>query len=63
MQWALLALVVVVWSVLGLTGALGTPHPTLSTLVTDATGAPVGRMALLAAWAIAGGLIVRWSST
>lgn len=61
--WAFLALAVVVWSVLGLTGALGTPHPTLSTLVTEATRGAVGRGVLLGMWLLAGWAIVRWPST
>ena len=61
--WALLALSVVVWSVLGLTGALGTPHPTLSTLVTEATGGAVGRGVLLGTWLACGWAIARWPST
>jgi len=61
--WALLALAVVAWSVLGLTGTLGTPHPTLSTLVTEATGGAVGRTVLLGIWLAAGWAIVRWPST
>jgi hypothetical protein len=61
--WALLALAVVVWSVLGLTGVLGTPHPTLSTLVTEATGSAAGRAVLLGTWLVAGWAIVRWPST
>jgi hypothetical protein len=61
--WALLALSVVGWSVLGLAGVLGTPHPTLSTLVTDATGGAVGRLVLLGAWLVTGWAIARWPST
>jgi hypothetical protein len=61
--WALLSLVAVGWNVLGLTGALGTPHPTLSTLVTDATGGAVGRTVLVGMWLVAGWAIARWPST
>jgi hypothetical protein len=61
--WALLALAVVGWSVLGLTGVLGTPHPTLSTLVTEATGGTVGRLVLLGLWLVVGWTIARWPST
>ena len=60
--WLLLAVAVFVWSVLGLTGAFGSPHPTLSTLVTDSTSAPVARAILLAAWLVVGWMIVRWPS-
>ncbi len=60
--WALLAVAVVVWSVLGLSGALGTPHPTLSTLVTEATGGLLGRTALFGIWVAAGWAIMRWPS-
>jgi len=61
--WALLALTAVGWSVLGLAGALGSPHPTLSTLVTEASQGPAGRAVLVAAWLLAGWAIVRWPST
>jgi hypothetical protein len=61
--WALLVLAVVGWNVLGLIGTLGTPHPTLSTLVTEATRAPVGRAVLLTVWLVSGWAIVRWPST
>jgi hypothetical protein len=63
MGWAFVALAVVVWSILGLTGALGTPHPTLSTLVTEATGGGLGRAVLLAVWLLAGWAILRWRPT
>ena len=58
--WILLALSVVAWSILGLAGVFGTPHPTLSTLVTEATSGPIGRAVLLAAWLAAGYVILRW---
>ncbi|MGQ0803923.1 MAG: hypothetical protein ACT4PI_08680 [Actinomycetota bacterium] len=61
--WALLALAAVGWSVLGMVGALGTPHPTLSTLVTEATGGAVGRTVLVGMWLVAGWAIIRWRPT
>jgi hypothetical protein len=62
MAWAGLGTAVVMWSILGLSGALGTPHPTLSTLVTDATRARPARALLLMCWLLAGWEVALWPS-
>jgi hypothetical protein len=62
MAWAALGTAVVAWSILGLSGALGTPHPTLSTLLTDATRARPARALLLVCWLLAGWEVALWPS-
>lgn len=59
LAWGALAAVVVVWSLLGLTGRLGSPHPTLSTLTASLADARATRALLFAAWTTAGWKLAR----
>jgi hypothetical protein len=54
LAWGALAAAIVVWNLLGLTGRLGSPHPTLSTLTASLADGRATHALLFAAWTTAG---------
>jgi hypothetical protein len=54
LAWGALAAAIVVWSLLGLTGRLGSPHPTLSTLTASLADGRATHALLFAVWTAAG---------
>jgi hypothetical protein len=59
LAWGALAAAVVLWSLLGLTGRLGSPHPTLTTLTTSLTDGRATRALLFGVWTTAGWKLAR----